>query len=330
MVEESPTSFADTSAWQAEVRRLAERRDAVILAHNYQVPQIQDVAHHTGDSLALSRIAAECDASTIVFCGVHFMAETAKILAPDKTVLIPDAAAGCSLADSINGEQLRAWKAEHPGALVVSYVNTSAEVKAESDFCCTSSNAVDVVASIPADREVLFCPDLFLGNHVKGVTGRQNMHVWFGECHVHAAIDGRELAAKAAAAPDADLFIHPECGCATSALYLAGEGAVPAAKVKILSTGGMLDAARATTARSVLVATEVGMLHQLRKAAPGVNFQAVNDQASCRYMKMITPAKLLRALREGVDEIHVDSVIAERARGAVQRMVAIGQPGSGE
>jgi quinolinate synthase len=330
MFEENSDSFADISAWQAEVRRLAERRDAVILAHNYQVPEIQDVAHYTGDSLALSRIAAECDASTIVFCGVHFMAETAKILAPSKTVLIPDAAAGCSLADSINADQMRAWKAEHPGAVVVSYVNTSAEVKAETDYCCTSSNAVEVVASVPADREVLFCPDLFLGNHVKRVTGRENMHVWFGECHVHAAIDGQELAAKAAAAPDADLFVHPECGCATSALYLAHEGAVPKEQVKILSTGGMLEAARSTTAPSVLVATEVGMLHQLRKAAPNVNFKAVNEQASCRFMKMITPAKLLRTLREGVDEVNVDPLIAERARGAVQRMIAVGQPGDGE
>ncbi|MBV8932436.1 MAG: quinolinate synthase NadA, partial [Kutzneria sp.] len=185
--------------WRAEVRALAAQRDAVVLAHNYQLPEIQDVADHTGDSLALSRIAASSEASTIVFCGVHFMAETAKILSPDKTVLIPDERAGCSLADSITGPQLREWKAEHPGAVVVSYVNTTAEVKAETDICCTSSNAVDVVASIPADREVLFCPDQFLGNHVRRVTGRENLHVWAGECHVHAAINGAELADKAAA-----------------------------------------------------------------------------------------------------------------------------------
>ncbi|MCP2169501.1 quinolinate synthase NadA [Goodfellowiella coeruleoviolacea] len=318
------------AAWREEVRRLAKQRDAVLLAHNYQLPEIQDIADHTGDSLALSRIAAASDASTIVFCGVHFMAETAKILSPDKTVLIPDARAGCSLADSITAEQLRAWKAEHPGAVVVSYVNTTAEVKAETDICCTSSNAVEVVQSIPADREVLFCPDQFLGAHVRRVTGRDNIHVWAGECHVHAGINGPELAERAAARPDADLFIHPECGCATSALYLAGEGAVPAERVKILSTGGMLDEARATRARSVLVATEVGMLHQLRKAAPEVDFQAVNDRASCRYMKMITPAALLRSLREGVDEVHVDPDTAARARDAVQRMIAIGQPGGGE
>jgi quinolinate synthase len=288
------------------------------------------VADHVGDSLGLSRIAAAAEESTIVFCGVHFMAETAKILAPDKTVLIPDAAAGCSLADSITADQLRAWKAEHPGAVVVSYVNTTAEVKAETDVCCTSSNAVEVVESIPADREVLFLPDQFLGAHVRRVTGRQNVHVWAGECHVHAGINGATLTAKAAEDPDAELFVHPECGCATSALYLAGTGAVPADRVKILSTGGMLDAARKSTASSVLVATEIGMLHQLRRAAPEIDFRAVNDRASCRYMKMITPDKLLRALREGRDEVHVDPELAERGRRAVQRMIEIGNPGGGE
>ncbi|MER5260815.1 quinolinate synthase NadA [Actinosynnema sp. NPDC002837] len=322
--------IAPDAAWRDEVLELARERDAVILAHNYQLPEIQDIAHHTGDSLALSRIAAASDASTIVFCGVHFMAETAKILAPHKTVLIPDERAGCSLADSITGEQLRAWKAEHPGAIVVSYVNTTAEVKAETDICCTSSNAVDVVRSIPADREVLFLPDQFLGAHVKRETGRENLHIWAGECHVHAGINGPELAERAAANPDADLFIHPECGCATSALYLAGEGTVPAEKVKILSTGDMITAARETSAKSVLVATEIGMLHQLRRAAPEIDFRAVNDRASCRYMKMITPAALLRGLRENKDEVHVDLETAKRAQGAVQRMIEIGQPGGGE
>ncbi|HEY0449520.1 quinolinate synthase NadA [Actinophytocola sp.] len=318
------------AAWRDEVRRLARKRDAVLLAHNYQLPEIQDIADHTGDSLALSRIAAASDAATIVFCGVHFMAETAKILSPHKTVLIPDERAGCSLADSIDAAQLRAWKAEHPGAVVVSYVNTTAEVKAETDICCTSSNAVDVVRSIPADREVLFLPDQFLGAHVRRETGRDNLHVWAGECHVHAGINGPELAARAAANPDADLFVHPECGCATSALYLAGEGVVPKSQVKILSTGDMVTEARATKARSVLVATEIGMLHQLRRAAPEIDFRAVNERASCRYMKMITPAALLRSLREGKDEVHVDPLVAERARGAVRRMIEIGKPGGGE
>lgn len=316
--------------WAAEVRRLAKERNATILAHNYQLPEIQDVADHVGDSLALSRIAAEAEEGTIVFCGVHFMAETAKILSPEKTVLIPDERAGCSLADSITADQLREWKAEHPDALVVSYVNTTAEVKGLTDICCTSSNAVDVVASIDPDREVLFLPDQFLGAHVKRVTGRENMHIWAGECHVHAGINGDELTAKSKSHPDAELFVHPECGCATSALYLAGEGFVPEDKVKILSTGGMLDAARETGAKQVLVATEVGMLHQLRKAAPGVDFQAVNDRASCPYMKMITPAALLRCLVEGKDEVHVAPDVAERARNSVQRMIEIGNPGGGE
>ncbi|MFW0787134.1 quinolinate synthase NadA [Gordonia sp. CPCC 206044] len=319
-----------TEEWADEVRRLARARNATLLAHNYELPAIQDVADHVGDSLALSRIAAEVDSDEIVFCGVHFMAETAKILSPEKRVLIPDARAGCSLADSITADDLRAWKADFPDAVVVSYVNTTAEVKGLTDICCTSSNAVDVVASIDADRDVLFLPDQFLGAHVKRETGRDNIHIWAGECHVHAGINGDELTEQAQSHPDADLFIHPECGCATSALYLAGEGAVPDGRVKILSTGGMIDAARETGATQVLVATEVGMLHQLRKAAPGIDFQPVNDRASCPYMKMITPAALLRALREGRDEVHVAPEVAERARQSVERMIAIGNPGSGE
>ncbi len=316
----------DTAAWATQVRRLARERDAVILAHNYQVPEIQDVADHVGDSLALSRIAATAEQSVIVFCGVHFMAETAKILSPDKTVLIPEPAAGCSLSDTLTADQLRAWKAEHPGAVVVSYVNTSAAVKAETDICCTSANAVDVVNSIPADTPVLFGPDQFLGAHVRRLTGRQNMHVWMGECHVHAGIDGRALSERAAADPDAELYIHPECGCATSALYLAGAGAVPAERVRMLSTGGMLTEARRTDARRVLVATETGMLHQLRQANPRTEFVPVNERAVCQYMKMITPAKLLTALRDGVHEVTVPPQVAERARAAVRRMVEIGQP----
>ncbi|WP_027503058.1 quinolinate synthase NadA [Rhodococcus sp. UNC363MFTsu5.1] len=324
------TGVEATPEWAAEVRRLAKERGATLLAHNYQLPAIQDVADHVGDSLALSRIAAEAQEDTIVFCGVHFMAETAKILSPSKTVLIPDERAGCSLADSITADDLRAWKADYPDAVVVSYVNTTAEVKGLTDICCTSSNAVDVVNSIDPDREVLFLPDQFLGAHVKRVTGRTNMHIWAGECHVHAGINGDELTAQAKSHPDAELYVHPECGCATSALYLAGEGFVPEDKVKILSTGGMLDAARASHAKQVLVATEVGMLHQLRKAAPEIDFQAVNDRASCPYMKMITPAALLRCLIEGKDEVDVDPATAERARKSVQRMIEIGNPGGGE
>jgi quinolinate synthase len=332
-ITNSPAGYAGVDPdeqWASEVRRLAKLRGATVLAHNYQLPAIQDVADHVGDSLALSRIAAEAPEDTIVFCGVHFMAETAKILSPEKTVLIPDQRAGCSLADSITPDDLRAWKDEHPDAVVVSYVNTTAAVKALTDICCTSSNAVDVVESIDPDREVLFCPDQFLGAHVRRMTGRQNLHVWAGECHVHAGINGDELAEQARANPDAELFVHPECGCATSALYLAGEGAFPSERVKILSTGGMLDAANQTQARKVLVATEVGMLHQLRRAAPNVDFQAVNDRASCKYMKMITPAALLRCLVEGADEVQVDPQIAALGRRSVQRMIEIGQPDGGE
>lgn len=314
------------STWAQEVRQLAKDQDAVILAHNYQLPEIQDIADHVGDSLALSRIAAQVKESTIIFCGVHFMAETAKILSYDKTVIIPDARAGCSLADTINAEQLRTWKAEHPGAVVVSYVNTTAAVKAETDICCTSSNAVEVVQSIDPNTEILFCPDQFLGAHAQHMTGRTNMHIWMGECHVHAGINGQDLKAMVAAEPDAELFIHPECGCATSAMYLASSGVVPKERTKILSTSGMITAAKETRAAKVLVATETGMLHQLRKANPLVIFEPVNRAAVCKYMKMNTPEKLLEALRTGRDEVTVPRDIADRARLSVERMIAIGTP----
>jgi quinolinate synthase len=254
------------------------------------------------------------------------MAETAKILAPDRTVLIPDSRAGCSLADSITAEELRAWKAEHPGAAVVAYVNTSAEVKAEADVCCTSANAIEIVDAIPAGREVLFLPDQFLGAHVQRATGRTNMHVWMGECHVHAGISPDELRRRAAAEPAAELFIHPECGCSTAALWQAGTGDLPAARTRVLSTGGMLDAARSTSASAVLVATETGMLHQLRQANPAVRWEPVNPGAVCRFMKMTTPAVLLRCLRDGVEEVHVDPGVADRARRAVQAMISVGSP----
>jgi quinolinate synthase len=321
MPETHPTMSFD--AWAAEVHRLAEERDAVVLAHNYQVPWIQDVAHHVGDSLALSRIAAETDASTIVFCGVHFMAETAKLLSPDKTVLLPSLEAGCSLAASIDADQLRAWKAEYPGATVVAYVNTSAEVKAESDICCTSSNAADVVASIPEDQEILFLPDQFLGAHVERQTGRK-MHVWMGECHVHAGIQPGDLKAKLAAEPDAELLVHPECGCTTNVMWLLGEGELPADRTKVLSTGGMVSEAEASPHRRFLVATETGILHQLRRASPGKEFVPIDRKAECKYMKMITPENLLTSLRDGIFEIDVPPAIAERARASVERMVAIG------
>ena len=309
--------------WAAEVHRLADQRGAVILAHNYQVPWIQDVAHHVGDSLALSRLAATTDARDIVFCGVHFMAETAKLLSPEKTVLLPDLRAGCSLADSITADQLRAWKGEHPGAVVVAYVNTSAEVKAESDICCTSSNAVDVVRSIPEGTEILFLPDMFLGAHVERQTGRK-MEVWMGECHVHAGIQPGDLRAKMAAEPEVELMVHPECGCTTNVIYLLGEGELPADRTKVLSTGGMVTEAQNSKNTKFLVATETGILHQLRKAQPDKIFEPIDRAAECRYMKAITPESLLVAVRDGVHEITVPDDIAVRARRAVERMIQIG------
>jgi quinolinate synthase len=311
----------DAGTWANRVRRLAAERGAVILAHNYQRPEIQEVADHVGDSLALARLAADSGASTIVLAGVYFMAETAKILAPERTVLIPDAGAGCSLADSITLAQLRDWKREHPGAAVVAYVNTSAEVKAEADVCCTSANAPQIVDAIPADRDVLFLPDQFLGAYVRQVTGRANLHVWMGECHVHAGISPDDLRRRAAADPEAELYIHPECGCGTSALWQTTSDDLPGERTRILSTGGMLSAARTTSAPRVLVATETGMLHQLRKARPDVSWEPVNPRATCHYMKMTTAGSLERCLRDGTTEVTVDADIAARARRAVEAMI---------
>jgi quinolinate synthase len=335
---------------QEEVRALARERDAVILAHNYQLPEVQDVADYVGDSLGLSQRAAATDAGTIVFCGVHFMAETASILCPDRRVLIPDPAAGCSLADSITAAQLRAWKAEHPGAVVVMYVNTSAEVKSETDYCCTSANAVQVVGHILAEHgpqtEILFGPDMFLGAYVERTLGVR-LHVWDGECHVHAGIRPADIAAVRARHPGADFLIHPECGCSTSVMEYVAAGDVPAEGVHMLSTGGMLAYARAGGAgepasgtgraggagepasgtgragRRAVVATETGMLHGLRRADPDTEFIAANEAAHCRFMKMITLPKLRDALRNGVHEVRVPPQVADRARVAIERMVAI-------
>ena len=324
----SAMTTAEHEAWFREVRELAAARDALLLAHNYTRPEIQDVADHVGDSLALSRVAASAPNREIVFCGVHFMAETAKILSPDKTVLMPDAGAGCSLADTIHVEELRAWKALHPGAVVVAYVNTSAAVKAESDVCCTSSNAADVVRSVPEGKTILFLPDRHLGAHVQRVAGRA-MEIWQGQCHVHEGIGGQALRDRVAAEPDADVLVHPECACATSALSMVAGGEVPAERVRIVSTGGMVDAARRTGARRVLVATETGMLHQLRRANPGTVFEPVSDRAVCPFMKMTTPQNLLTCLREGRDVVDVDPDVAARARRSVERMIAIGSPAAG-
>jgi quinolinate synthase len=308
--------------WAAKVRALAETKRAVILAHNYQVPWIQEVADVVGDSLELSRKASQTDAEIIVFCGVHFMAETAKVLSYDKTVLIPDLDAGCSLAASITAEELRAWKAENPGAVVVTYVNTSAEVKAESDYCCTSSNAASVVESIDPSRPILFLPDMFLGAHVERITGRK-MTLWMGECHVHAGIQPHDIDKKLSEYPEADFYIHPECGCASQALYLNSIGALPAGRTHMLSTSGMLRQGLQAEAGTVVVATETGLIHGLQKESPGTRFVPANEDAVCRYMKTITPSKLLSSLEEEKYEVTVPKDVADRARLAVDRMISI-------
>ena len=325
---DAPLMLENIPALQEEVRAMAARRGAVILAHNYQLPEIQDVADYVGDSLGLSQQAAAAEADTIVFCGVHFMAETASVLCPDKLVLIPDPDAGCSLADSITAEQLRDWKATHPGAIVVMYVNTTAEVKALTDYCCTSANAVAVVEHIYRehgdDAEILFGPDMFLGAYVEKTLGRR-MHVWDGECHVHAGIKPADITAVRAAHPDAEFLIHPECGCSTSVMEYVAAGDVAADGVRMLSTGGMLAYARERESASgaAIVATETGMLHPLRQAAPGIDFIAANEAAHCRFMKMITLPKLLASLTDRVHEVKVPARTADRARVAIERMVSI-------
>jgi quinolinate synthase len=314
---------------QDEIRELARTRNAVLLAHNYERAEVQDVADFVGDSLGLSREAAKTEADVIVFCGVHFMAETAAILSPNKTVLLPDLAAGCSLASTIDAAQLREWKAEHPGAVVVAYVNTTAEVKAESDYCCTSGNAVEVINAIPADKEILFLPDMFLGAHVRRVTGRDNIQVWMGECHVHAGIDPENIRLQRGLHPDAEFLIHPECGCSTSVIEAMSAGDIDPEGVQILSTEGMIKRPRESSADEFIVATEVGILHRLRRENPGKRFHAANERASCAYMKVTTLPKVLRSLEHMQFPITVEPDIAARARVAIERMVAIGGRGGG-
>ena len=333
--QQTSLSREEIASLSDEVRELARQRDAVILAHNYQVPEVQDVADFVGDSLGLSRQAAAADASVIAFCGVHFMAETASVLSPEKTVLIPDPDAGCSLSDSITADQLRAWKAEHPGALVVMYVNTSAEVKAETDYCCTSSNAVAVVEHIWREHgpgtEILFGPDMWLGAFVERETGlledperRSRFHVWAGECHVHAGIRPEDISRTRAEHPDAEFLIHPECGCSTQAMEYVASGDIDPEGVHMLSTSGMLDYVADNPNGSYIVATENGMLHPLQMAAPQANLIEANRMAFCKYMKMITLPKLRDSLRDMRHEVRVDPSIAERARVPIERMVAIG------
>jgi quinolinate synthase len=310
-------------ALQDEVRTLARQRDAVILAHNYQVPEIQDVADFVGDSLGLAIEATRTTSPVIVMCGVFFMAETAKIVNPERTVLIPDETAGCSLADSITVEQLLAWKAEHPGAVVVSYVNTTAAIKAESDYCVTSGNAEAVIRAIPEDQQILFLPDVFLGTWLKESLGRKNMEIWMGECHVHAGIRTSEVRANLAARPGAELLIHPECGCTSQLVWARNTGRLDAATTHVLSTEGMVKRTMTSPSDTILIATETGLLHRLRKEIPNKTILAADERAVCRYMKQITLPKLRDTLRDMQPEVIVDPAIAERARLAIDRMLAI-------
>jgi len=312
-----------TSTLKDEILKLKKEKDVIILAHNYQIPDVQDVADFTGDSLGLSRQAAKAKQKTILFCGVHFMAETAAIISPEKTVLLPDLEAGCSLSDSITVDELRNWKKQHPNAITVGYVNTTAEIKAELDYCCTSSNAVNVVKAIPEDKEILFLPDMFLGSYVAKMTGRKNMYIWAGECHVHAGITPDDITKKLDSMKDTEFVIHPECGCTTSMMYDVADGSFDDKKVSILSTEGMLKHVNKSKSKNFVVATETGILYRMRKDNPGKTFIPASDKAECQYMKMITLEKVYDAL---VNEKHVVTVpkeIADKARLAINRMLEI-------
>jgi quinolinate synthase len=329
MCETHEERMAERTSVAEKIDILRKEKNAVILAHNYQLPEVQDIADFTGDSLALSQMAAKTEADIIVFCGVHFMAETASIISPEKKVLIPDLKAGCTLADAITADQLRAWKKEHPGAVVVSYINTTADVKAESDYCCTSSNAVKVVKSIPEDKEILFLPDMFLGAYAARVTGRK-LHIWPGECHVHAGIMKRDLEEMESEHPGAEMIVHPECGCTTSLLYQNADAPANGngngndnGHVKFLSTGGMIKHVSASKAKEFVIATETGMLHPLRKANPDKTFYPAREDAVCRFMKMITLEKVLQSLEEEVYEVKVPDSTARLAKKSIERMLEI-------
>ena len=306
-----------------EILRLKKEKDVVILAHNYQIPDVQDVADFTGDSLGLSRQAAKVSQKTILFCGVHFMAETAAIICPEKRVLIPDLQAGCSLSDSITVEELRNWKKQHPNAITVGYVNTTAEIKSELDYCCTSANAVNVVKAIPADKEILFLPDMFLGSYVAKVTGRKNMFIWAGECHVHAGIKPEDIAKKLDLMQDAEFLIHPECSCTTPMMYDVAAGSFDDRKVSILSTEGMLNHVHNSKAKSFVVATETGILYKMKQQNPDKTFIPASEKAECQYMKMITLKKVYDALVQEKNQVIVPKEIADKARLAIDRMLAI-------
>ncbi len=304
--------------------RRSSRRGAAIIAHNYQRPEIQDLADVVADSLTMARRATTSDARVIVICGVHFMAETAAIANPDKRVLIPDPGAGCSLAATIQAADVRAWRAAHPDGVVVAYVNTSAAVKAEVDYCCTSGNAVAVINALPPDVPVLFLPDFFLGSYLRRVTGRP-LDIWMGERHVHAALTPDVLEAKRREHPGAEFLVHPECGCVTSAMYYAeADGDVATGRTRIVSTEQMMRRARASSASEFVVATETGVLHRLRRENPEKRFHALAESAECRYMKMITLENLRDSLRDLKYEVTVPPETAARARRAIERMLALG------
>lgn len=305
-----------------EIQRLKKEKNAIILAHNYQISQVQDVADLVGDSLKLSRMAGETDASYIIFCGVHFMAETASIISPDKKVLIPDLEAGCSLASSINSNELLKWKNENPDAVVVSYVNTSAEIKALSDYCCTSSNAVKVVQSIAKDTTILFLPDMFLGAYVAEVTKRKNIKIWPGECHVHAGITDKDINLMLNKYRNAEFMVHPECSCTSSTLYHVSKGDINR-ESKILSTEGMMNEARVSKNNQFLIATEVGILSRMHQENPSKEFIPIKDDAICKYMKKITIEKVYNSLVNNVYEVKVPENIARKAIVPIERMLAI-------
>ena len=312
-----------SSALKEEILRLKKEKDVVILAHNYQIPDVQDVADFTGDSLGLSRKAATVSQKTILFCGVNFMAETAAIISPEKQVLIPDLEAGCSLSDSITVDELRNWKKQHPDAIAVGYVNTTAEIKAELDYCCTSSNAVNVVKAIPADKEILFLPDMFLGSFVAKMTGRKNIHIWAGECHVHAGITPEDVNKKLESLNDSELVIHPECGCTTPFMYDVADGSFDNSKVSILSTEGMLKHVTESKSKNFVVATETGILHRMKQDNPEKTFVPASEKAECQYMKMIDLQKVHDALVHETNVVTVPKEIADKARLAIDRMLAI-------
>jgi len=295
-----------------KISALKKRRNAVILAHNYQLGEVQDIADFVGDSLDLSQRAAETAAGVIVFCGVHFMAETASILCPEKVVLLPDRNAGCPLADMITAERLRVKKKEHPQAVVVCYINSSAEVKAESDVCCTSANAVKVVESLDA-REILFVPDQYLGHYVSTRTGKK-MILWPGFCPTHVRIKPERIKELKREYPQAKVVVHPEC--TPEVIALADE---------VLSTSGMCRYAQRDEVREMVVGTEVGIIHRLKKENPGKRFIPISEQAICPNMKLITLEKVLWSLEDMDPEVKVPEGIRLKAKAAVDKMLKIGR-----